>query len=246
MTSARSICIAVGCLLALACQEQRDDVNNAVEAAKGMAELAQSLKKAGEQAEAAGKIAEKQGAADLAAGKDPALVKDQTEMAKGLAAMQALAAGGGASVNWRQLQPFLPDELGGFAASSELKGETQKMGNFQTSQVSRSYKEGDVRASVKISDSSAMPLLRAPFAMAAMVEEDSTSGFKKGKKIDGHTAIVEWKEKSKQSEVTVLVADRFVVDIDVSKAASPEAAEALLKQLDLAKLTALKPEEPAK
>jgi hypothetical protein len=238
--------LTVLCVLALGCQEQRDDVNNAVEAAKGMAELASSLKKAGEQAEAAGKVAEKQAAAELAAGKDPAVVKDQTEMAKGLAAMQALTSGGGPSVNWRQLQPFLPDKIGSFEASGELKGETQKMGTFQTSQVSRSYKEGDVRASVKISDSSAMPLLRAPFAMAAMVEEDSTSGFKKGKKIDGHSAIVEWKEKSKESDVTVLVADRFVVDIDVSKATSPEAGEALFKQLDLAKLSALKPEEPAK
>lgn len=245
MTSMRTV-LAISCLIALGCQEQRDDVSNAMEAAKGMAEIASNLKKAGEQAQAASKQAEQQAAADIAAGKDPNAVKEQLDMAKGIAAMQALSAQGGAAVNWRQLQPFLPDALGGFQASGELRGETQKMGNFTNSQVSRNYKEGDVKAHVQITDSSAMPLLRAPFAMAAMVEEDSTSGFKKGKKVAGHTAIVEWKEASKRSEATALIADRYVVKVEISKAASNDAAEALLQKIDLGKLAELKAEEPAK
>jgi hypothetical protein len=243
-----SISIALMLLLlgSLGCEEQRNDVSNAVEAAKGMAELASSLKKAGEQAEVAAKEAEKQAAADLAAGKDPAQVQQQTEMAKGLAAMQALGGQGGPAVNWRKLAPFLPDAIGELKADGDVKGETQKMGAFENSKVSRRYKLGESNVSISIADGSAMPLLRTPFAMAAMVSEDSSEGFKKGTKIEGHTAIVEWREKSKRSEATALIGERFVLNVEASKAAAPEAAENILKQIKLADLAKLTPDEEKK
>ena len=238
--------IVLGLMLVLfGCKEQRDDVSNAVEAAKGMAELASNLKKAGEQAELAGKEAEKQAAADLAAGKDPEQVKQQTEMAKGLAAMQALGGNGGPAVNWRKLATFLPDTIGDLKADGAVKGETQKMGAFEHSQVSRHYKRGDSSVTVTISDGSAMPMLRAPFAMAAMISEDSSEGFKKGTKIEGHTAIVEWREQAKRSEATALVGEKFVLHVELSKA-TPDAAEAIVKQMPLAELAKLTPDEEKK
>jgi hypothetical protein len=240
-----SILIALVFVL-LGCEEQRNDVSNAVEAAKGMAELAASLKKAGEQADVAAKEAAKQAEAELAAGKDPALVKQQMEMAKGLAAAQALTAGGGPAVNWRKLAPFLPDAIGELKADGDVKGETQKMGTFENSKVSRRYKLGESTVSISIADGSAMPLLRTPFAMAAMVSEDSSEGFKKGTKIDGHTAIVEWRDKAKRSEATALVGERFVLNVEISKAAAPEAAENVVKQMPLADLAKLTPDEEKK
>lgn len=240
-----SILIALMFVL-LGCEEQRNDVSNAVEAAKGMAELASNLKKAGEQAQLAGKEAEKQAAADLAAGKDPAQVAQQTELAKGLAAMQALGGEGGPAVNWRKLAPFLPDAIGELKADGDVKGETQKMGTFENSRVSRNYKLGESRVSISIADGSAMPLLRAPFAMAAMVSEDSSEGFKKGTKIDGHTAIVEWRDKSKRSEATALIGERFVLHVEVPKASAPEAAENIVKQIALADLAKLTPDAEQK
>lgn len=227
------------------CEEQRNDVSNAVEAAKGVAELASSLRKAGEQAELAGKEAEKQAAADLAAGKDPEQVKHQTEMAKGLAAMQALGASGGPAVNWRKLAPFLPDTLGELKADGDVKGKTEKAGPMEHSNVSRNYKLDDGRVNISIADSSAIPMMRAPFAMVAMISEDSSEGFKKGTKIAGHTAIVEWRDKSKRSEATALVGERFIVKVEVSKAAKPEAAQELLAQLNLTEIAKLKADEPA-
>ena len=224
------------------CQEQRDDVSNAVEAAKGMAELAQSLKKAGEQAQKATKEAEKQAAADLAAGKDPALVAQQTELAKNIAAAQALTSGGGPAVSWRKLAPFLPDTIGELKADGDVKGETQKAGTFEHSRVQRRYKSGESTVSISIADGSAMPMLRAPFAMAAMmISEDSSEGYKKGTKIDGNAAMVEWREKSKRSTATALIGDRFVLNVEVSKT-KPEAAEAIIKQMPLADLAKLTPE----
>jgi len=225
------------------CQEQRDDVSNAVEAAKGIAEFTQSLKKAGEQADKAGEAAEKQAEADLAAGKDPALVKQQTELAKSLAAAQALTGGGGPTVNWRKLAAILTDDLAGLKADGDVKGKTEKAGPMEHSNASRVYKLGDSRVSVSIADSSAMPLLRAPFAMAAMISEDSSEGFKKGTKIEGNTAIAEWRERSKRSEVTMLVGERFVVKVEVNKAEKPEVAQDLIKKLPLTEIASLKPDE---
>jgi hypothetical protein len=225
-----------------ACQEQRDDVANAVEAAKGVAELAQNLKKAGEQAQKAGEKAEQQAAADLAAGKDPAIVQQQTELAKNIAAAQALTSGGGPAVNWRKLAPFLPDTIGELKADGDVKGETQKAGTFEHSRVQRRYKAGESTVSISIADGSAMPMLRAPFAMAAMmISEDTSEGYKKGTKIDGNTAVVEWREKSKRSTATTLVGDRFVLNVEVSKT-KPEAAEAIVKQMPLAELAKLTPD----
>jgi len=150
----RSTILLALMLALLGCQEQRDDVSNAVEAAKGMAELASSLKKVGEQAKLAGEAAEKQAAADLAAGKDPEQIKQQTEMAKGLAAMQALGASGGPAVNWRKLAPFLPDAIGELKADGDVKGKTEKAGPMEHSNVSRDYKLGDSRVDISIADSS--------------------------------------------------------------------------------------------
>lgn len=242
---ARSTILFALMLALLGCEEQRNDVSNAVAAAKGMAELASSLKKAGEQADLAGKEAEKQAAADLAAGKDPAAVKQQMEMAKGLAAMQALSSGGGPAVNWRKLAPFLPDAVGEAKADGDVKGKTEKAGPMEHSNVSRRYNLGESRVEVSIADSSAMPMIRAPFAMVAMISEDSSEGFKKGTKIAGNTAIVEWRDKSKHSEATALINERFVVHVEVSKASKPEAAQELLAQLNLAEIAKIKADEPA-
>jgi hypothetical protein len=239
-----TLLIASIALALCACEEQRNDVSNAVEAAKGMAELAQNLKKAGDDAKKAAQAVEAQAAADIAAGKDPALVKQEAGIAKGLAAAQALSAGGGPAVNWRKLGAFLPDTIGDLKADGELKGETQKAGAFEHSKVSRRYKLGESNVVVSIADGSAMPLLRAPFAMVAMISEDSSEGYKKGTKIDGHTAIVEWREKSKRSEATALIGERFVLHVEQSKAGSPDAAEAIVKKMPLAELAKLTPDEP--
>jgi len=238
----------LACLLAIAafsaCEEQRNDVANAVEAAKGMAQLAQDLKKAGEAAKAAQQTVEQQAQADIAAGKDPALVQQEAGLAKGLAAAQALSTGGGPAVNWRKLAPFLPDTLGDLKADGEVKGETQKMGAFENSKVSRRYKSGESTVSISIADGTAMPLLRAPFAMAAMISEDSSEGYKKGTKIEGHTAVVEWREKTKRSEATALIGERFVLHVELSKS-QPEAAEGIIKKMPLAELAKLTPDAPA-
>ena len=80
--------------------------------------------------------------------------------------------------------------------------------------------------------------------MIAMVEEDSTQGFKKGKTVAGHPAIVEWKAKSKSSTASALVAGRFIVNVRASGGDSDSDAETILAALKLDELAKLEAEAP--
>ena len=225
-------------LVALGCKEQRDDAANAVSAAKAIMDLAAEGKKA----EAAAKAAEEAARAQIAPGTDPQQADQQVQLAKSLAAMKALGAGG-AAVNWRQLTPFVPEKLGDFEAKGELDGSTNKAGGFEVTEVKRRYEAGERKLSLKIVDATATPFLRAPFAMATMINEDSSKGYKKGKTIAGNGAVVEWNESSKRSSVQMLVAQRFLIELAVSDAKKPDEAEKLIQQLNLDELGKLKAEE---
>jgi hypothetical protein len=224
-------------IAALGCKEQRDDAQQAVTAAKAIMDLAAEGKKA----QAAAEAAEKAARAQLAPGTDPKQAEQQVELAKSMAAMSALGAGG-PTVNWRQLVPFVPEKLGDFAAKGELDGSTNKAGGFEVTEVKRRYEAGERKMNLKIVDATATPFLRAPFAMATMINEDSSKGFKKGKTIAGNGSVVEWDESSKRSSVNMLVAQRFLVELRVSDAKSPEEAEQLVQQLKLDELGKLKAE----
>jgi hypothetical protein len=231
-----SCAVVVVCLGCLGCKEQREDAQKAVAVAKALTDLAQQ----GKAAEKAAKEAEKAARDEIPEGTDPEVAKQQVELAKGVAAMKALAGGGGGpAVNWRQLAPLLPEALGDFKAKGELDGSTKKMGGFEVSEVKRRYDAGGRELRVEITDATAHALLRAPFAMVAMIEEDSTAGFKKGKTIGGHPGVVEWKEKSKQGNVSLLVAQRFVVNVRIAKAQSSDEAETIASALKLDELAAL-------
>jgi hypothetical protein len=235
-----AVLTAVLACAVLACKEQRDDAANAVAAAKSIMDLAAEGKKA----EAAAKAAEVAARAQIAAGTDPQQAEQQVQLAKSLAAMKALGAGGPA-VNWRQLTPFVPEKLGEFEAKGELDGSTNKAGGFEVTEVKRRYEAGNRKLHLKIVDATATPFLRAPFAMATMINEDSSKGYKKGKTISGNGAVVEWSERNKQSSVQMLVAQRFLVEVRVSDAAAPDEAETLIQQLKLDELGKLKAEAPA-
>ena len=97
----------------------------------------------------------------------------------------------GQVVNWRQLAPFVPDKLGEFVAEGDLDGSTGGMGTMQVSRVKRRYKAGDKTLRLEITDASLVPMLRAGFAMAAQIHEDSTKGIKKGVKMDGNPGMID-------------------------------------------------------
>jgi hypothetical protein len=163
-----------------------------------------------------------------------------------LQALQALsqALGGqkgaaGSVVNWRSLEPFVPEKWGDWTADGQVDGSTGGMGGMQVSQVRRRYKQGERSMRAEIIDTTASPFMRAGFAFIGALNEDTSRGIKKGMKVGGNNAILEWNRSSKKSRVTVLVADRFLVKVSVD-AANPEDAATLAGQMNLGGLAAVK------
>lgn len=145
----------------------------------------------------------------------------------------------GKVVNWRKLEPFAPDALGSFKADGDMKGGTRGIGAMQATEVKRRYKAGDKDLRLKILDTSMVPMMRAAFTMAQNIKEDTTSGMKRGTKVLGHPAIVEWKKSTNRSKLSILVAGRFVVGLELSPSKDPEEVLTVAKSLKLADLAKL-------
>lgn len=160
--------------------------------------------------------------------------------ALGQQAQKALGGAGTAAavVNWRELSPFLADTVGSFKADGEVDGNTTGMEGFKVTTVKRSYKGQGGEATVEIVDTSFAPMLRAPFAMVHMIQEDSSQGYKRGTQLKGQPAISEWNERQKDSQVHLLLGDRFLVNVEVNGAPQP-LAEGLAQALDIPAIVAL-------
>lgn len=204
--------------------------------------------KADEPAGSGGSAATEEGekATEDRAAKDPAtqMAKAVGQMMKASKALQGTAGGetGGKVVNWRKLGPFLPDELGGFKAERDMKGRTTSMGQMQVSSVRRPYKGGDKRLRVEITDTNLVPMLRTGFAIAASVNEDSSDGVKKGTKIGGSPALLEWRKQRQRGKLQILVAGRYIVKLRLDKTDDPDEVVKLAKEIDLSGLAKVKAE----
>lgn len=236
--------VSLSLFLLTGCGKEIEAAKQAAAAAAALSEQAQNAQKASEKAEEAGEAAAKEAAANIPPGTDPEVAKQQIEMAKAFGAMGAMAQaqGTGPIVNWRQLQPFFPDAIGEFAAKSDFKGKTNSMGGMKVTNGERRYEAGERKAKITITDTHLAGMMRAPFQMAAMVQEDSSDGYKKGTKVAGHTAIVEWHKNRKNSKAMLLVADRYMMEVNVRGTTTPDDAEKLAVAIGLDKLAALQPQ----
>lgn len=143
-------------------------------------------------------------------------------------------------VKFDVLIPLLPEPDGWKAG--DAKGETTSMGEWKISTASRRYEkgEGDAQQRIKIDivDGGFVPLVYAPFTMMQSFSHESTEGHSKGITIDGQPAIEEWKKKSNDSKVTVLVNDRFLVTVDGDNM-DTEAVRTWVGMVDLKKIAAI-------
>jgi hypothetical protein len=223
------LCVLVAVPLIIGCKKEEKVAE--VEAAKALGEAAKAL------GAMSGKGAE--GSAEAA--------KGAVDVGKALAEASKALTGAGAKpkgnvVNWRKLAPLLPDKLGDFATDGELKGSTNTVGAMKISEVKRRYKAGDKKLRVEIADAWLVPMLRTGFAMAQMVNQDSTEGVKKGVKVNGQPGIVEWRKARQRGKLTIMVGGRFLMKLSLRPTDSPDEVVKLAKGLDLATLAKLKAE----
>ncbi len=163
-------------------------------------------------------------------------------MAQAGAAMQQGGKPMGKIINWRKLAPFLPEKIGDYASTKELKGSTSGMGQMQVSTVKRRYQAGDKKLKVEIIDTTLVPAMRAGFAMIKMINEDSSDGIRKGTTVAGQPALLEWRKARQRGKMTIICGERFLVNIRVKPTNDPQEVLKLAKSLDLPGLVKLKAE----
>jgi hypothetical protein len=141
-------------------------------------------------------------------------------------AMQGMTAQGGAVplVNFRELANAIPAAVPGFQPDGDLDGSTGAMGAIGGSEARRRFRGGEKRLSIKIVDTSFNQLLVMPFTMARGVVVDSTDQMQRASDVAGQPGFLEYRYRDRRSQQTILASGRFIVEVSVEPAASPEEA----------------------
>jgi hypothetical protein len=142
-------------------------------------------------------------------------------------------------VDYELLNDLLP-ELNGYT-KSRARGE-QMTRPFAISNAKAHYSAGERTMDIEITDSAMNQMVFAPFAMfmAAGYEERSDDGYKRSGTIAGSPGFESWEKKSNRGEVTVIVANRFVVQATGRRVEGIDPVKKAVEAIDLAKLATMK------
>jgi hypothetical protein len=142
-------------------------------------------------------------------------------------------------VDYELLKGLLP-ELSGWT-KSRARGE-QMTRPFAISNAKAHYSAGDSSMDIEITDSAMNQMIFAPFAMfmASGFEERSDNGYKRSGTIAGSPGFESWEERANRGEVTVIVANRFVVQATGRRVGGIGAVKKAVEAIDLAKLGTMK------
>ncbi len=140
------------------------------------------------------------------------------EMLKGLlgSTNKPLAGLGKPVADLRELKALLPAEVCGLRRTG---ARAEKTGAFGASvaQARGSYGDGDgARFEIKITDLAAMGPFGALAGMgwvSAEVESEGDDGYERTTKYGAHKALEKYSSAAKSGSATVVVADRFIVEI---------------------------------
>ena len=154
-------------------------------------------------------------------------------------ALQQIGKQTAPAVPFEQLVAMLPEQ-GGWTRSKP-KGEQQSMG-ITMSRAHAEYEKGESSMELEIIDSSFNQLVLTPLSMylAAGFNERSSDGYKKAAPLGGHPGFESWENDAKRGEVTVLVANRFIVHGTGRNVNNTDVVKSLVQAVDLGKLAGLK------
>ncbi len=183
------------------------------------------------------------GAAAAPAADQPSAAAGAGQMARGLQqfaqGLSQLSQSQAKPVDFELLKGFLP-EINGWT-KSRARGE-QMTSPFAISNAKAHYENGPSTMDIEITDSALNQMIFAPFAafMAAGYSERSDDGYKKSGVISGSPGFESWRKDSNHGEVTVIVANRFVVQANGRRVENIDAVKKAVETIDLARLATLK------
>lgn len=145
-------------------------------------------------------------------------------------------------VDSAKLLPFLPEQVDGYVAEKPHGSTSTAMG-FQLTEVSRVYHKGsedaDEGVTVKLTDGAGNQFFTAAHAAIAEFKTENAEGYEKGLELDGFPAIERYTNESRDGSLTVFVANRYLVEIDIDGLDSKE-MRVWWKKLNVKKLASLK------
>lgn len=139
-------------------------------------------------------------------------------------------------VDHRKLKEWLPAELGGLKRTGANSSRT-KMGEMTMVTADASYGEGEQTISVNVQDHGGQPEVLGMLAIWQNMEIDNETdtGYEKTTTIEGFPAMEKHDTEGNYGEVTVLVADRFIVTVQ-SNGLEKDAFQKMHANLNLKKL----------
>jgi hypothetical protein len=142
-------------------------------------------------------------------------------------------------VDFEKLIALMPEPSGW--TRSKPDGKQISMG-VSMSQAEAEYTKGDSSINLEIVDSSLNQMILAPMSMMLMstYSERTSTGYKKAAALGGSPGFESWDSESKEAEVTVVVANRFIVTAKGRNVDNVDAVRPLVQAIDLGKLAALK------
>lgn len=172
-------------------------------------------------------------------------------MGDAMAAMGAAVSGAAngnkkvETVDYKELKALLPESLPGMKRTDATGEKTSAMG-MQISNAEGRYSadNGGGSMTIKISDIGSMTGLAGMAAYAwsgVNIDRESDNEYEKTSTIGGYKSHEKYNKSSKSGEVSVLVGDRFVVDVNGDNV-DMDAIKGALGKVDLGKLNSMKGE----
>lgn len=142
-------------------------------------------------------------------------------------------------VDAKLLKELLPTDADGLPRKEASSEKTGAMG-FQVSTANARYREGDSSIEVSIVDVAGTGAIMGMAAWAMVdVDKENDSGYEKTTKYKEHKAFEKYNNDSKDGELAVLLANRFVVSVKGNNV-SMDKIKATIDDIDLAKLADMK------
>ena len=156
---------------------------------------------------------------------------------------QPFARAAAEPVHFSRLIPFLPDKVDGFVPEKAV-GTTNTMMGMKTTEVSRLYRkdtpegEPSVTVTVKNTDGTGNTIFIYSQSLLPDFSNESTDGYEKSYVLDGFRAMERYTAESKNGSLSVFVAGRYLVVVEISGLESQTMQE-WWRKIDVQKLAAL-------
>ena len=139
----------------------------------------------------------------------------------------------GATVHFRDLIDFLPDDVGSFSLSDKPDGASMRFGEASYSYASKQYSNGDDEMSIMIYDYLFTGAMFGAYANA--YEYETTEGIMKSVEVEGYPGWFSTTYESGEAQLMLVINNRFMLNIN-RRGATESELNSYAGTLELSKL----------